>query len=574
LNASVPGSPADGGLDGASLDESSLYTYFAQRLPERLREVEDGWRQVQETAWSEEAVKTLHRLAHSLAGAGATFGFLTVTEAARELEKPLKAVVQKAAPHPDDSLVEGLLDGLRRAARPADGAPPPAPEPRAVFAASERSERSETLESPPVEAAAGAEPEQLVVLLLESDPELSAQLARQLGRFGYRVRQLAGLSEIEEEMARESPRAILMDLDAPAPPDRAQRIASLRHHNPAVKVAFLSSRTDLEARLEAVRAGGEAFFIKPVDVGTLIERLDLLTGHGPGEPYRILILDDDPDLANYYAEVLTAAGMQAMASGNPLEIMDSIAAFQPDLILLDVYMPSCAGSEIAAVLRQREGTLSTPVVFLSTENGIEEQLAALSFGGDEFLTKPIAPRHLVAAVTARSRHARLLRSLIANDGLTGLLNHGTLIQRIESEVSRAGRFGGTLSCAMLDVDHFKQINDTYGHAAGDRLLRSLSLFLKQRLRRSDIIGRYGGDEIAILLPHTDAPTAHQVISGICQSFAQIRHHVGTTTYTATLTGGIATYPGLSSPEMLIEAADHALYVAKRAGRGRVEVYSA
>jgi diguanylate cyclase (GGDEF)-like protein len=565
LSDSLQGAPAEsepGGLSGLALEESSLYAYFAERLPERLREVEEGWRQVRETAWSEEAVKTLHRLAHSLAGAGATFGFLTVTEAARDLEKPLKAIVQSAAPRPDDSVVEGLLDGLRRAARPANAAPPAVPEQPAASV------------GPRVEAAPGAEPEQLVVLLLESDPELGAQLARQLGRFGYRVRLLGEMGEIEDQMEHEAPRAILLDLDAPTPPpDRAQRIASLRRRNPAVKIAFLSSRTDLEARLEAVRAGGEAFFTKPVDVGTLVERLDLLTGHGPGEPYRILILDDDPDLASYYAEVLTAAGMQAMASGNPLEIMDSIAAFQPDLILLDVYMPACAGSEIAAVLRQREGTLSTPVVFLSTENGIDEQLAALTLGGDEFLTKPIAPRHLVAAVAARSRHSRLLRSLIANDGLTGLLNHSTLIQRIESEVSRASRFGGTLSCAMLDVDHFKQINDSYGHAAGDRLLRSLSLFLKQRLRRSDIIGRYGGDEIAVLLPHTDSATAHQVVSGICQSFAQIRHHVGATTFTATLTGGIATYPALQTPEMLIEAADHALYTAKRAGRDRVEIYS-
>jgi len=565
LSSSLQGTPADNGL-GPGLEESSLYAYFAERLPERLREVEEGWRQVRETAWSEESVKTLHRLAHSLAGAGATFGFLTVTEAARELEKPLKAIVQNAAPHPDDSVVEGLLDGLRRAARPADSAPQAAPHPPEA-SASEKAEKA----SP----AAGVEPEQLVVLLLESDPDLGAQLARQLGRFGFRVRLLSSIEEIEDQMEHEAPRAILMDLDAPtAPPDRAQRIASLRRRNPAVKIAFLSSRTDLEARLEAVRAGGEAFFIKPVDVGTLVERLDLLTGHGPGEPYRILILDDDPDLARYYAEVLTAAGMQAMASGNPLEIMESIAAFQPDLILLDIYMPACAGSEIAAVLRQREGTLSTPIVFLSTENGIDEQLAALSLGGDEFLTKPIAPRHLMAAVTARARYARLLRSLIAKDGLTGLLNHSTLIQRIESEVSRASRFGGSLSCAMLDVDRFKQINDTYGHAAGDRLLRSLSLFLKQRLRRSDIIGRYGGDEIAVLLPSTDAGTAHQVMSGICQSFSQIRHHAGSETFTATLTGGIATYPGLSTPEMLIEAADHALYTAKRAGRDRVEIYSA
>lgn len=118
MSSPLPGPPSEGGLDGPALDESSLHAYFAQRLPERLREVEEGWHRVRETAWSEEAVKTFHRLAHSLAGAGATFGFGAVTDAARALEIRLKAVVQGAAPPLDDSVVEGLLDGLRRAAGP------------------------------------------------------------------------------------------------------------------------------------------------------------------------------------------------------------------------------------------------------------------------------------------------------------------------------------------------------------------------------------------------------------------------------------------------------------------------
>src|SRR5262249_51868932 len=143
------------------------------------------------------------------------------------------------------------------------------------------------------------------------------------------------------------------------PPSGPERIAELRRRHPDVKIAFFSSRTDLAARLEAVRAGGDAFFSKPVDVGTLVERLDLLTGRGPSEPYRILILDDDRDLARLYAEVLTAAGMQAMTLANPLDVLDALASFRPDLILLDVYMPACTGPEIAAVLRQ-EGAVSTP----------------------------------------------------------------------------------------------------------------------------------------------------------------------------------------------------------------------
>jgi HPt (histidine-containing phosphotransfer) domain-containing protein len=105
--------------ESLSLDERSLHEYFARRLPARLQEIEAGWRQVRETAWSEEPVKTFHRLVHSLAGAGTTFGFAAVTEAARALEIRLKAVVRGLEPHPDDATVEGLLEGLRAAARPA-----------------------------------------------------------------------------------------------------------------------------------------------------------------------------------------------------------------------------------------------------------------------------------------------------------------------------------------------------------------------------------------------------------------------------------------------------------------------
>jgi chemotaxis protein histidine kinase CheA len=110
--------PEDG-PESLSLDERSLHEYFARRLPARLGEIEEGWRQVRETAWSEEPVKTFHRLVHSLAGAGTTFGFAAVTETARALEVRLKAVLRGVEPHPDDAAVENLLEELRSAARPA-----------------------------------------------------------------------------------------------------------------------------------------------------------------------------------------------------------------------------------------------------------------------------------------------------------------------------------------------------------------------------------------------------------------------------------------------------------------------
>jgi diguanylate cyclase (GGDEF)-like protein len=306
-----------------------------------------------------------------------------------------------------------------------------------------------------------------------------------------------------------------------------------------------------------------------VDIGALVEKLDLLTERRTGSPYRILIVDDDPDLAVEYSVVLDAAGMETEAIVNPLKLMEPLYSFKPDLILMDVHMQGCTGPELAAVLRQQESYLSTPIVFLSNEEGIEEQLAAIDRGGDEFLTKPVDPGHLVAAVAARARRGRALQSLISHDGLTGLLNHSNLKLHLEAELSRASRDGSEVAYAMIDLDLFKAINDTWGHAAGDRLLRSLGLFLRQRLRRSDVIGRYGGDELAVILPRTDGATAVQVLERIRASFAELKHRVGHDEVSATLSCGVATYPAHPSAELLAEAADAALYAAKRAGRNRV-----
>jgi diguanylate cyclase (GGDEF)-like protein len=372
----------------------------------------------------------------------------------------------------------------------------------------------------------------------------------------------------------ELPCAVVLDVVLPdgglAGAETIERLHQWRREG--VKVICLSSRGDLEARLAAVRAGCEAYFVKPVDAAALIERLDLLTSR-PEEPYRVLIVDDDMELAGFYAGTLQGAGMLAVPLTDPMRIMEPLTSLKPDLILMDMYMPGCSGPELAAALRQQEGYLSTPIIFLSTEESMDEQLAALSLGGDEFLTKPIDPRHLVAAVTARAQRGRMLGSAIAYDSLTGLLNHGTLKQHLESELSRASRESLPVAYAMIDVDRFKSINDTYGHAAGDRLLRNLSFFLKQRLRRSDVIGRYGGDEIAVVLPHTDGPTAHRVLEEIRESFAHLRHRFGADEATATFTCGIGVYPACASAERLVEAADQALYTGKRAGKNRVELAS-
>src|SRR5581483_11480586 len=147
---------------------------------------------------------------------------------------------------------------------------------------------------------------------------------------------------------------------------------------------------------------------------------------------------------------------------NPLDTLRAISEFKPDLLLLDIYMPGCTGIEIASVLRQDPKYMHIPIIFLSSEEDKFKQLAALNLGGDDFLTKPVLPQHLIAAVKMRAKRAGIITSFIARDSLTNLYNHSSILHYLDLEMERAQRNQTPLSFVMIDIDFFKKINDRFG----------------------------------------------------------------------------------------------------------------
>jgi diguanylate cyclase (GGDEF)-like protein len=325
--------------------------------------------------------------------------------------------------------------------------------------------------------------------------------------------------------------------------------------------------------LQAVRTGASAYFTKPIDINELVDKLDVLTFQQTPEPYRILIVEDEPELAKSYALTLQEAGMITEMITDPIQIMQPLSEFKPDLILMDVYMPVCNGIELTKVIRQQETFVSIPIVFLSSEFNPDKQLAAMRLGGDDFLTKPIHAEHLISAVTSRVQRLRTLRSFMVKDSLTGLLNHTEIKKQLDTEVSRARRENRKFSFAMIDIDHFKSINDTYGHPTGDRVLKSLSRFLQQRLRKTDIIGRYGGEEFAMILLGADGPAAEKVMNKIRIDFSKVRQQAEQTEFFISFSCGIAPFPEFSDSTLINDIADKALYRAKESGRNQVVLSS-
>jgi diguanylate cyclase (GGDEF)-like protein len=181
-------------------------------------------------------------------------------------------------------------------------------------------------------------------------------------------------------------------------------------------------------------------------------------------------------------------------------------------------------------------------------------------------------REMVAAVRARAERARALRSLLVRDSLTGLLTHTRTKERLSAELERARRYGGALAFAMVDIDHFKQVNDQHGHQVGDRVIKSLSRLLTERLRRSDIVGRYGGEEFAVIMTEASAEQAREVMDQVRQAFQQIAFTARRgDSFHCAFSCGVAQFPGFDDVDSLTHAADDAMYEAKRGGRNRVVV---
>jgi diguanylate cyclase (GGDEF)-like protein len=408
-----------------------------------------------------------------------------------------------------------------------------------------------------------------LIYIFADGAEWAGVVRDQLQGCGYEVCTFGAAAELLTACLERLPAAVLTDISLTEDDLRGTQTASRLRDTFRVPppVIFVCDRDGLDSRLLAARAGGVAYFTRPVKTSTLVEKLDELSVQATPDPYRVMIVEDAEEQAALCSAVLRQAGMLTCVVSDPQQLLPQLAEFHPDLVLMDMYLPGCSGDELARIIRQMEPFVGLPIVFLSVESDFDRQLSAMGLGGDEFLTKPILPMQLVSVVASRVKHYRRLRALMVQDSLTGLANHSRLQQALETEVARALRQGNPLALAMIDIDHFKQINDRYGHPTGDRVLQGLARFLRQRLRQSDVVARYGGEEFAIVMSNTDAANGHMVIERLRNHFSTLVHEGDKgESFAVTFSAGIAALPGHATARALLLAADRNLYAAKECGR--------
>jgi len=406
------------------------------------------------------------------------------------------------------------------------------------------------------------------IWLFGHDKDIWQDLLSQLEYFGMTVNFLTWEQSLPDNVGN----APLLLLDISSLPEEAwqARIISLRQQFAIGQLLCLAVRSDFEQLQQVLRIGCDRCLLEGAALHTIVAQILELNDRQEQEAFRVLIVEDSITASRVIQRTLEESQILTQAINDPRQVLNALKQFNPDLILMDMYMPNCTGVEAARIIRQHDEFLSIPIVYLSGETNVALQVDAMRLGGDHFLTKPFNPVFLNAIVKSKIERYRSLRRSMYHDSLTGLLNHTSGKDTLDAMLSNVAHEGGSLSVAMLDIDHFKQVNDNYGHPVGDQIIRSLSWLLKQRLRKQDILCRYGGEEFLIGLPNTNLEQALTVIDSIRQDFAQIRHPYQDTYFCTSASGGIAAFPDHQTSDALIKAADDALYEAKRGGRNRIQ----
>ncbi|HXP96208.1 MAG TPA: response regulator, partial [Telmatospirillum sp.] len=352
-------------------------TYLA-KLPQTLAKARQGCGLLAECVADDRVVDDLFCCFHNIKGTAASLGLPKISAesaAATEMVRQLRRLDKAARKTVQVRAIEGLgacisrmesdagLIGMEPA--PVAHAPPPAvAEPSADV----------------------ADPGRRVVFYCDNDLD-AAELGTQLSWFGYGFTSFTDPEALKTAVLADPPDAVIMSTAG------ADVMAELRREVD-VPALFVSKNASFDARLRAVQAGGEAYFLKPVAAHDIVAILDQVTTRNEPDPFRILIVDDEPEMADYHAVILEAAGMVVRQINQPSKILKELGEFLPDLVLMDMYMPSCSGRDLSRLIRQIPQFVSLPIIFLSSETDKTVQVSVMRVGADGFMTKPISPEDL------------------------------------------------------------------------------------------------------------------------------------------------------------------------------------
>ncbi|MBS0438675.1 MAG: EAL domain-containing protein [Proteobacteria bacterium] len=608
---------------------AELRLAFVRHLPKRLETLHKRGLRLCTQGWDINALSILFREVQALAGACGRYGLLDAGERLFAMENFLAPFAQNVA-IPDPAQIEALatqLAGLnvliaqheerhiepaltqaaqltvapaRAGSYPLQVTPPPEywkrfapsrppavaiPTPPARVASPPPVAAAQRAPEPPAPpapvavetAATPSSAEQRKVFHLSDGNALACEVDQKIEAAGYELTLLDRVDELKEMLSMFAPHLVVVDapfLDALDSIGEMIRTARARLGRRLALLAF-SLSPELPVRLRAMRAGADSFIPLPAQSGEVMGRIAELLDADATDPFRVLIVEDDRAQAIFAESILRKAGMRTLAATDPLAALDQLGEFNPELILMDLYMPNCSGMELTAIIREREAFINTPIVFLSGEHDEEKHFEALNAGGDDFLSKPIRPKHLISAVTNRVRRARTLgrrtQSSNPRDAVTGLYLRAHVLDRLNATLAADAPDGGLL---YIELDGAGHIRERVGLTSFDALLNQIGAFLAAHIGATDLAARYG-DTSFVLLCKGDAQALARLAADLRdRTSRELFEHEGKTLAVSLSFGICAFDAGLGDASAMLNAAERALVDARAQDRSHVGIYRA
>jgi len=409
------------------------------------------------------------------------------------------------------------------------------------------------------------------VLVFDKYEEEAIEIASMLEDLKYTAKQITNIKELPAIMESFAPDVVILDIDEYIQEKNSQYAIQLKQAitDKSVELVFISEYDSIDRRIMAVREGSFAYLPKPLNANLVREIFHIMLPCPNEEKFKILIVDDDEIMTAICTKILEANNFKVKTINSPGAIFSTLNTFEPDVIVLDMYMPIYSGGEIAMMIRQHHMFMTIPIVFISGEEDLNIQLNTRAMGADDYLKKPFKAEHLIFSIIYRARRYRYVKSLISKDGLTGL----QLFNKIKGNLNKIMRDclhkKQSFCCCILDIDHFKKVNDNHGHLFGDKVIRSLSETINSFLRDADICARYGGEEFVIFFPNLVMEKAGDIIAAIKQSYNEIVFTASNEQFNSTFSAGISIASEQDDLNTLIKSADDNLYEAKNSGRNKI-----
>jgi diguanylate cyclase (GGDEF)-like protein len=515
-------------------------------IMQRVASLEAAAQSAANGALTAEARRAAEREAHKLAGAIGTFGFWNASALAKEAEH----LLQGDAPlTPPDLLQLSTLTTQLRQQLDAESTPEkkatPVKDAPAVF----------------------AKPAHAKLVVVGNDRDFYDRISTEARSLGVDVLEATTATDARRLLADHVDAVIL---DITLPDAGFQFLDELHAAHPSVAVIVISDSDEFQLRVDAARSGVRGFLQKPVRPSQLIDLLRDVLVATSDEVSTIVAVDDDPELLELLKRLLQPTGARVVTVTDSIRVLNVLVEHAPDLVMLDVDMPGLNGIELCRVLRNDPRWAALPVLFLTSHTEPSMVTSMFESGADDFVAKPVIGPELLARVRNRLERTRMLRLAADVDSLTGVATRRRGIEVLERIFRLAQRQRQPISVAAIDLDHFKHVNDTYGHLVGDMVLRRVATILSTCFRGEDVVARWGGEEFVVAMYSMPCIAASNRLKQALEKLRTEVFEASGSTLKVTFSAGVAEFPTDGADwTSVYRVADDALSRAKTEGRNRV-----